>query len=343
MACDLEQETWTVRGDTSSWTRRLVSQAVTANGSIMGVDFDQSKVVLLTDVTSLYAGIVVRVDRVNAVKFPEVYVDVSVENPYGTPVVGLGPANFIVTENRVPVRSMSVALSNTGVRSTDVSLLVERSPALDTFKDEVSGAVADLYALATQRGRIKAISAAEKPVREADFGETRLRFLREALQAAPSVRWRLDLGARLAGDELITAVSGARKAIVFLTTGTLGQYSFQTYSLLETAAYLRNNGIAFSPVVFGTAAVDEDLAWLAADTGGKVYRSSAPGGMPEVMRDVRARVVSTYTLHYFSPTLPEFGEKYIPEEIEVSAQQVSGRDESGYYAPPSTGTPTAGQ
>jgi hypothetical protein len=53
--------------------------------------------------------------------------------------------------------------------------------------------------------------------------------------------------------------------------------------------------------------------------------------------------VSTYTLHYFSPTLPEFGEKYISEEIEVAAQGVSGRDESGYYAAPSTGTPTAGQ
>jgi hypothetical protein len=231
-----------------------------------------------------------------------------------------------------------LALRNSSALGVDVSLLVERSPALDALKAEAATAAADLYGLVTRDGRIKAISAADRPVREADFGETRLRFLREAFQAAASPRWRFDLGARLAGDELITAVSGAKRAIVFLTTGALGPGAFQTYSLLEIAAYMRNNGIAFSPVILGTAAVDEDLAWLASDTGGKVYRSSSPGGMPEVVRDIKARVISTYTLHYLSPSPPEFGEEYIPEEIEVTIQQVSGREESGYYAPPSAGS-----
>jgi sugar lactone lactonase YvrE len=335
---DLERETWTVLGDTSAWTKKLVQPAVTANGSLMGVDFDQSRVVLLTDTTSLYAGLVVRVDRVNALKFPEVYADVTIENRYGTPVVGLGRANFIVTESRFAVGAPSIALSNTAGRGTDVSLLIERSPDLDQMRGEVSDAVQQLYALATQGGRIKAVSAAERPVREADFGETRLRFLQQSLQAPPTKRWRFDLGARLAGDELVTVVSGAKRAIVFFTTGSLGPGPFQTYSLLEIAAYLRNNGIALYPVLFGDGAPDDDLSWLATSTGGKLYRSSAPGGMPEVMRDIRARVIPTYTLHYVSPSSPGFGEKYIPLEIEVTVQQVSGRDESGYYAPPSTGS-----
>ncbi len=337
LSCDLEREIWTVLGDTSAWTKKLVQPAVTANGAIMGVDFDDSRVVQLTDVTSLYTGLVVRVDRVNAVQFPEVYVDVSVENRYGTPVVGLGGANFIVTEARAPVGRPSIALSSTGPRSSDIALLVERSPGLDQRRAEVTDAIQQLYALATQGGRIKAVSAAERPVREADFGETRLRFLQQSLQAPPTARWRFDLGARLAGDELISAVSGAKRAIVFFTTGALGASPFQTYSLLEIAAYLRNNGVALYPVLFGSGEADDDLAWLASWTGGKLYRSSSPGGMPEVMRDIRGRVVSTYTLHYYSPSSPEFGEKYIPLEIEVTTHQVSGRDESGYYAPPLTG------
>ena len=335
--CDLEREVWTVRGDTSAHTARLVQQAVTANGDILGVDFDLSKVVLLSDVSALYAGLVVRVDRVNSVKFPEVYVDVAVENRFGRPVIGLGINNFIITESRAPVGTPAVALANTDVKSIDVSLLVERSPALEKYRPDAEQAIGDLYGLITQSGRVKAVSAAESPTREADFGETRLRFIRQSLQARPTSRWRFDLGARMAGSELITAVSGAKRAIVFLSSGSLGSNAFRTYSLTETAAFLRNNAVAFYPVLFGTQTPDEDLAFLASETGGKVFSVTSAGGMQEVVNDIASRVGPLYTLRYRSPTPPEFGEKYIFLEIEVTAQKVSGRDESGYYAPPSAG------
>ncbi|HET6452231.1 MAG TPA: hypothetical protein VFI08_13015 [Spirochaetia bacterium] len=337
--CDLEKETWTVRGDASAHTRRLVQQASTVNGDLLGVDFDQSRVVLLSDVTTLYAGLAVRVDRVNSVKFPEVYADVSVENRYGRPVAGLATANFIVTENRAPVKAPAVVVANSQVKTVDVSLLVERSPALEALRPDVDQAVTELYALANATGRIKSISAAQKPQREADFGETRLRFLRATFQTPPADGWRFDLGARLAGDELITAVSGSRRAVVFLTSGSLGQRPFATYSLLEVAAYFRNNSIAFYPVVFGNAAVDEDLSYLASATGGRVFASGTPGGMPEVMRAVQSRVGSLYTLRFTSVTPPDFGDRYIPLEVEVTVQKAAGRDESGYYAPATTGLP----
>ena len=224
------------------------------------------------------------------------------------------------------------------MKSSDIALVIQRSPDFETYRQDAVKAVADLYALATQGGRIKAISAGARPVREADFGETRLRFVNQALQSAPSATWRFDLAARLAGDELITAVSGAKRAIVFFTSGGLGNSAFTTYSLLEIAAYLRNNSISFSPVVFGSGTADEDLAFLSSATGGRVYSLTSPGGMPEIVRDIRARVGSLYTIRYKSPTPPEFGERYIPLEIQVIVQRVSGRDEAGYYAPVATGT-----
>jgi DNA-binding beta-propeller fold protein YncE len=339
LECDLELETWTVRGDTSAHTKRLVQQAPTANGDLLGADFDQSKVVLLSDVTTLYSGLVVRVDRVNSVKFPEIFADISVENRYGKPVAGLGIENFIVTEALAGVRAPSLVAANTQVKTVDVSLLLERSPALELQRQAVEQAVADLYGLVTPAGGIKAVSAAEKPAREADFGETRLRFVRQSLLAAPSARWRFDLGARLAGDELITAVSGARRAVVFFTSGTLGQRPFTTYSVLEIADYLKNNAIGFYPVVFGRAALDDDCAYLASATGGRVYNVSAPGGMQEVVRDIRSRLGPVYTLHFTSLTPADFGDRYIPLEVQVTVQKASGRDESGYYAPATTGLP----
>jgi sugar lactone lactonase YvrE len=339
LECDVEKETWTVRADTSAHTKRLVQQAVTSNGDMLCADFDQSKVILATDTTSLFAGLVVRVDRVNAEKWPDVFASVSVENRYGNPVMGLGLDNFIITEGHAGVGQPTMAQTNVQVTGFDVTLLVERSPALEAFRRDAEQAAADLYALVNQGGRLKAVSAGEKPTQEADFGETRLRFIRQAFQAAPSQKWKFDLGARLAGDELITTLARSRRAVVLFTSGQFGPAAFSTYSLLEVAAYLRNNDIALYPVVFGPGAPDEDLAWLAAQSGGRLYRSSTPGGMRDVVRDVKARRSSIYTLRYSSMSRPQFGDVYIPVEVEVTVQRVSGREESGYYAPPGTRMP----
>jgi hypothetical protein len=127
--------------------------------------------------------------------------------------------------------------------------------------------------------------------------------------------------------------------VVFFTSGTLGQRPFTTYSVLEIADLLKNNAIGFNPVIFGAQAPDEDLSYLAAATGGKVYNVSAPGGMQEIVRDIKARVGPIYTLRFTSVTPPDFGDRYIPLEVQVTAQKASGRDESGYYAPATTGLP----
>jgi hypothetical protein len=155
------------------------------------------------------------------------------------------------------------------------------------------------------------------------------------LQAEPSARWRFDIAARMAADALIQTVSGAKRAVVFLTTGSLGPNPFRTYSVSEIAALLRNNAIAFYPVQFGSKPIDEELAYLAKETGGRSFNAAIPGGMAEVAREVRARIASTYTIRYLSPSRANFGQSYIPIEIEATLQKVSGRDEAGYYAPPS--------
>lgn len=331
--CDVEKETWTTLGDMSGHTKRLVQQAATANGQIIGVDFDLSRIVLLSDTTSLYAGLFVHVDRVNSTAFPEVYADVSVETRLGRPIVGLGIDNFIVTENRSSVGQTTMAMTGTDAKTVDVSLVVERSPEFESRLADARQAVADIYDLATRAGRINAISAGETPARTADFGQTRLRFIANALQGSPSARWELSAAVRMAGDDLLTAVTEAKRAVVFLTTGSVSSAALTPYSLTELAAFLRNNSIAFYPVVFGPKEAGEELTYLASESGGRTFNVLGPGGMRDVAREMASRVLPTYTIRYTSPTPPQFGTAYIPFEVEVNVQKVSGRDESGYYAP----------
>ncbi len=330
LAYDLERETWFELGDAGSAADRVVQVVQAANGEILAADFDGSRIVLLADTASLYTGLWVRVDRVNAVKYPEVFLDVAVETRAGKPVVGLSIDNFVVTEGRFSVGRTEL------VRRTaapDVALLVERSPALQGEEAAAKRAAEELHRLVTADGRLSAVSAGERAVREAEYGQTRLRFVDAACKAAASVSWRFDAGLRLAADGLVTASTGARRAIIYFTAGSVGPDPWRGYSITELAAYLQANEIAFYPVYFGAAGVDEDLSWLAAQSGGRSFSVNASGGMREVVAAVKTRETARYTIRYTSPSDAEFGQRYLPLEVEVTLQKTSGRDETGYYAP----------
>ncbi len=323
---NLETEQWVMKADTTSLSSRIVQQVETANGDILGAVFDESKVVFLSDPLSLYSGFSVRVDRVNSQAFPAVFVDVTVQDRFGKPIVGLDRDNFVITESRRPVGAASMVSADSG--AADVMMVVETSPALFAQRKTAEQAAGDLYA-AVGSGRIKAISAGETAQKKTDYGEARLRFLSSAFSGTPSDRWRLDLALRLAGDELVSTSSRARRAVVFLTSGGVGQRPYLTYSLMNLVAYMRNNSIAFYPVSLGSM-VDDDLAFLASETGGKSYGVFTPGGMADVMREIRSRVSPIYTLTYRSPSDSDFGNAYIPIEVEATVQKMSGRDECGY-------------
>ena len=89
----------------------------------------------------------------NAVKFPEVFVDVSVENRLGDPIVGLGINNFIFTESRASVGQTTFVQSNTASAALDVAILVERSPSFERYRSEAAGLIGELRDLVASNGR----------------------------------------------------------------------------------------------------------------------------------------------------------------------------------------------
>lgn len=329
-AGDLERETWFSLGDAGSAADRVVQVAQTVNGQLLAADFDGSRIVLLADTGSLYTGLWVRVERANTVRYPEVFLDVAVETRSGKPVVGLSIDNFVITEGRFSVGRTELVRRQT---APDVALLVERSPGVERERPAAERAADELHRLVSNGGLLAAVSAGARAVLEAEFGQTRLRLVQAAFQTPPVASWRFDAGLRLAADSLVTSSASARRAVVYFTAGSVGPDPWRGYSITELAAYLQANEIGFYPVSFGAAAVDEDLAWLAAQSGGRSFSATTPGGMREVLDAVRSRESARYTLRYTSPSDAEFGQRYLPVEVEVTLQKVSGRDECGYYAP----------
>jgi hypothetical protein len=139
------------------------------------------------------------------------------------------------------------------------------------------------------------------------------------------------MGLRLAATDLL---NGAKKrAVVFISSGNLGELAFEQYGLSELAAYLANNGIIFYGVMLGGNPPAEEIRYLCEQTGGQVLSLYRPEGITPVLRGLNSKPVGSYTLSYRTGLSTDFGRAYLPVEAEVYLMERSGRDATGYFPP----------
>ena len=96
---------------------------------------------------------------------------------------------------------------------------------------------------------------------------------------------------------------------------------------------MNNNSIGFSVIQVNQGAVCEELEYIVNNTFGEQYYVFRPEGLGNVVRDIIEIPQGIYQLKYTSALQTNFGEKYLPLEIEVYLLNRSGRDETGYFAP----------
>jgi hypothetical protein len=287
------------------------------------------------------SGLFVQIDRVVADNFPLVTLDIQVQDRRRRPIVGLDGRNFLLSEEGRAVSEQNFLYAGYRTLGGDVSVLMERSPATAALRDDLGTAIRDISAAT---GRIvSVVAAAEQPYRETigtapNVSEAGVpaatRLLTEAArgsEAAYSPRWRFDLGLRLAATDLLGAAK--KRAVVFVSTGRLGELAFEQYGLSELAAYLANNGIVFHAVILGENPADRDIEYLCAETGGQVLPLYRPEGIGYVLESLKLTPSGSYTLNFRSLLSTDFGRAYLPVEAEAYLLERSGRDSTGYFPP----------
>jgi hypothetical protein len=182
---------------------------------------------------------------------------------------------------------------------------------------------------------VSLIAAGEQPLRERIEGaEPSLAALAAAARGSTSsytLRWRFDTGLRLAATDLL---NGAKKrAVVFISSGNLGELAFEQYGLSELAAYLANNGIIFYGVILGGNPAAEEIRYLCEQTGGRILPLYRPEGITPELSRLGSRPSGSYTLSYRTGLPTDFGRAYLPVEAEVYLMERSGRDATGYFPP----------
>jgi DNA-binding beta-propeller fold protein YncE len=319
---------------------RITGAEIDRNGNVLAADFLSGEVTIMTRMEDMASGLFVQIDRIVPDNFPLVQVEIQVQDRLRRPVVGLDSRNFLLSEQGQTVAEQNFIGASFRSDRSDVSILVERSPATGLLRDGLAAAVRDINAAAVNV--VSLVSAGEQPQRESlvpAAGSTPARRLEDAARSGSySPRWRFDLGLRLAATDLLPAEK--KRAVIFVGSGvengetnSLGELAFEQYGLSELAAYLANNNIAFYAVLVGGNGPGADLRYLCEETGGEVLPLYRNQGIGPVINELAHKPSGYYILSYRSSLPTDFGRAYLPLEAEVYLMDRSGRDSTGYFPP----------
>jgi len=310
----------------------LTSAVPDSNGNLIVTDFKSNEIYVMAKFTELVGGLFVQVERVISDSFPNVVVEVRIENRRRQPVVGLNETNFYITENKRPVSNQKLLGEANNNDIADITLLVDRSLEMQQYNDQLQTAVREITASMKGKGTLRIVSAGSIPVIEFTGNPNKMSdFSPKALKSPYTNDAALDLAIRLSANDLINGEK--KRAIIFLTAGTVGQRAFTKYGLADLTTYLNNNSIAFSTVLMKEGVPAQETDYICSNTNGSSYYVYRPQGLSEIVGDIIALPSGLYQLSYTSALKTEYGRKYLPVEVETYLLNRSGRDESGYFAP----------
>ncbi|GHV02528.1 hypothetical protein FACS189485_03170 [Spirochaetia bacterium] len=314
---------------------RIVGAGMDRNGNVLAANFDAGEVSIMTRFDDMASGFFVQIERVSVENFPQVTVEFQVQDRQRRPVVGLDARNFLLNEGGRAAAEQNFFTPAYRSPASDISILMERSPGTSALRDDLAAAVRDINdALNGVGGRIVSlISAGAQPRRER-IDTSSISSINNAARGSAAdydPRWRFDMGLRLAATDILP---GAKKrAVVFVTSGGLGELAFEQYSLSELAAYMANNSIVFNAVVVGGRQAAEEIRYLCRETGGEVLPLYRPEGIRDIIQSLASHPSGSYAVSYRSQLSTDFGRAYLPVEVEVYLMERSGRDGTGYFPP----------
>lgn len=311
---------------------RVTKACADVNQNLITTDYTANEIYVMSKVQELVGGLFVQIEQIDASSFPEVRMEIKVENRHRQPVVGLQDVNFHLFENKRPVANQRFLGSAANNTDADITIIIDRSKSSEFFKTEIETAVKEIAAGMNSSSVLRVVSAGNIPVTEyIGTPDGVADFTLEALKNKTADFVPLDLALRLASNDLIR---GAKKrSIIFISGGNNSSLTFDNYNLAELTAFMCNNTIGFSAIQVTQSALDSQLNYIIDNTPGELYYVYRPEGLSHIVEDVIQEPQGVYQLSYTSTLPTNFGQNYLPVEAEIYLLNRSGRDETGYFSP----------
>ena len=302
------------------------------NGNVIVSDFIANEVYVMSKVQELVGGLFVQIEQLDASKFPQITLELRVENRHRQPVVGLQEANFYLSEKQRPVSNLKFLGASSNNTEADITIIVDRSYDSAKYKNEIQTAVKEVAQSMNGSGTLRIVSSSSIPVTEYIGSPDKIGdFNTDSLKNKPSAQAAVDLALRLASNDLINAAK--KRGIIFVTSADNNSLTFDKYNLAELTSYMSNNSISFSVIQVTKESLCQQLSYIADNTQGDSYYIYRPQGLGDIVKNIIELPSGIYQFSYTSALQTNFGTKYLPVEAEVYLLNRSGRDETGYFAP----------
>lgn len=302
------------------------------NGNVIVSDYIANEVYVMSKVQELVGGLFVQIEQLDASKFPQITLELRVENRHRQPVVGLQEANFYLSEKQRPVSNLKFLGAASNNTEADITIIVDRSYDSAKYKNEIQTAVKEVAQSMNGSGTLRIVSSSSIPVTEYIGSPDKIGdFNTDSLKNKPSAQAAVDLALRLASNDLINAAK--KRGIIFVTSADNNSLTFDKYNLAELTSYMSNNSISFSVIQVTKESLCQQLSYIADNTQGDSYYIYRPQGLSDIVKNIIELPSGIYQFSYTSALQTNFGTKYLPVEAEVYLLNRSGRDETGYFAP----------
>ena len=311
---------------------RLTSAVPDINGNILVTDFTSNEVFVMAKLAEVVGGLFVQIEKVTSDSFPKVTLEVKVENRSRQSVVGLKENNFLVTENKAPVKNYKFEGAAYIDDFADITLLIDRSRSSANLDERLESAVKEIAASMQNKGTLRIVSAGTVPLIEYEgTPDGAVNFKSKNLKNPASSTVALDVAVRMCANNLINAAK--KCAILYIGDGKVTQNAFDKYGLSDLTSYLNNNSISFATLLLEQGAAASEINFLSDNTEGGEYYVYRDEGLSGIVSDIIDIPSGIYVISYESALATDFGQKYLPVELEAFIMNRSGRDETGYFAP----------
>lgn len=310
---------------------RIAFARYNVNNDLIVSDFNKNKILILTNMESVYEGLFVMIDSIHEEDFPKVKLLASVQTRNGSPIIGLEKGNFRISEDGLYPDDTTLTFRGDQAENSDISIVFEESVYMTEKKDILRRAIDELYTAFSGNSKVMLFSAGEEAAIVADVSSSGDDVLKGILESSSwSTRFSLGAGIRLGASYIVSSID--KKAVIFIYSGKQSVLEFAQYRLIDTMQYLRNNNIRFYYIYFESGGTNEELDYLCRETGGSGTYVYDPDGIGKLADIIKTSPSSYYLLEYTSKSFGEFGKKYIPVRLETVYNKKSGRDEMGYFA-----------
>jgi DNA-binding beta-propeller fold protein YncE len=308
---------------------RPVAAVADRDGYLYCLDYNRESVVILSPLGKRYSNVSLEITSVDVASFPVVAFYVNVRNRDGSPLYGLDPDNFLITEDSAPITNLYTGYLKNLMPSVSIALCVDRSKPAESFGGDLPWVAEFILQKMRKNDSIEVLNFNDDIWKGNAFDWSR----RRALKALKEKEYG---AGRNIGKALYTAISDLvprlnRRGIVFVTDGGVDENSFTNYTPETVIQYAKSHYIPVYIVSFREP--HETLKSIAAETGGAVFRPGNLDGLRSIYAKIKGSEEYRYVLVYRTFKPSSFSGWWSDVKIEVSNKDQKGVEWGGYFVP----------